>query len=134
MNEPLLRTTTEFWIPTQNVFQFNGVILWPTLEKFGAIMGEHNFDAIILPTLEEDLSNLSHQLLGVPLAMAKLWCKSNKLNVFMVFKYFLRRIFLWLGWSVPIISILFALAFLQGSSWCMKHLVWIQEFFTWLNI
>ena len=97
IDEPLLRATTELWIPTWHVFQFNGVELCPTLEEFGAIMGEHNFDAIILPTLEEDLSNLSHQLLGVPLAMAKLWCKSNKLNVFMVFKYFLRRIFLWLG-------------------------------------
>ena len=51
-------------------------------------MGEHNFDAIILPTLEEDLSNLAQQLLGVPLPMAKRWCKSNKLNAFMVFKYF----------------------------------------------
>ena len=51
-------------------------------------MGEHNFDAIILPTLEEDLSNLAHQLLGGPLPMAKRWCKSNKLNAFMVFKYF----------------------------------------------
>ena len=54
-----------------------------TLEEFGAIMGEHDFDAIILPTLKEDLSDLAHRLLVVTLAMAKRWCKSNKLNAFM---------------------------------------------------
>ena len=54
-------------------------------------MGEHNFGALILPTLEEDLANLAHQLLGVPLALVKRWCKSNKLNVFMVFKYFSKK-------------------------------------------
>ena len=54
----------------------------------GAIIGEHDFGAIILPTLKEDLSDLGHQHFGVPLAMAKRWCKSNKLNIFMVFKYF----------------------------------------------
>ena len=32
-------------------------------------MGEHEFNAIVLPTLEEDLSDLAHQLLGVPLGM-----------------------------------------------------------------
>ena len=64
--------------------------LCPTHEEFGAIMGEHNFSAIILPTLEEYLSNLANQLLGVPLTVAKRWCKSNKLNAFMVFKYFSR--------------------------------------------
>jgi len=45
------------------------VELCPTLEEFSAIMGEHDFNAIILPTLEEDLSDLAYQLLGVPLAM-----------------------------------------------------------------
>ena len=89
VNEPLLHAATEFWIPTQHVFQFNGVELCPTLEEFSAIMCEHDFSAIILPTLEEDHSSLSHQLLGVPLAIAKRWCKSNKLNAFMVFKFFL---------------------------------------------
>ena len=28
----------------------------PTFEEFGAIMGEHNFNAVILPTLKEDSS------------------------------------------------------------------------------
>ena len=71
VNEPLLLAATKFWILTRHVFQFNGVELYPILEKFGAIMGEHNFSAIILPTLEEDLFDLGHQLLGVPLTMAK---------------------------------------------------------------
>jgi len=77
VDEPLLRATTKLWIPTQHVSQFNDMELCPTLKEFGVI---------ILLTLKEDLSDLAHQLLGVPLAMAKRWCKSNKLNVFMVFK------------------------------------------------
>ena len=80
MNKPLLWAATKFWIPTLHVFQFNGVELCPILEEFGAIMGEHDFSAIILPTLEEDLFDLAHQLLGVPLAMAKRWCKSIKIE------------------------------------------------------
>ena len=93
VDEPLLRATTEFWIPTRHVFQFNGVELCPTLEEFGAIMGEHDFSAIILLTLDEDLSDLAHQILGVPLAIAvaKRWCKSIKLNVFIVFKNFSKK-------------------------------------------
>ena len=91
MDKPLLHATTEFWIPTRHVFQFNGVELYSTLEEFGAIMGEHDFGAVILPTFEEDLFDFAHQLLGVPLTMAKRWCKSNKLNVFMVFKYFSKK-------------------------------------------
>ena len=54
-------------------------------------MGEPNLGSIITSTLEEDLSDMAHQLLGVPLAMTKRWCKSNKLNVFMVFKYFSKK-------------------------------------------
>ena len=90
VNEHLMCVSIEFWIPTQHFFQFNGVELCPSLDKFDAIMGEHDFGAIILPTLKEDLSKLAHQLLRVPLAMAKRFCKSNKLNAFMVFKYFSR--------------------------------------------
>ena len=62
--------------------------LCPTLENFGAIIGEPDLGSIIAPTLEEDLSYMAHQLLGVPLAMAKRWCTLDKLNVQMVFKYF----------------------------------------------
>ena len=54
-------------------------------------MGKHNLDAIILPTFKEDFSDLAHQLLGVHPAMAKRWCKSDKLNVSMVFKYFSKK-------------------------------------------
>ena len=48
--------------------------LCPTLKEFGAIMGELDLGAIILPTLEEDLSDLAYPLLRVPLAIAKRWC------------------------------------------------------------
>ena len=41
--------------------------LCPAPEEFGVIMGEPDLGTIILPTFEEDLSNLAHQLLGVPL-------------------------------------------------------------------
>ena len=91
MNKPFLCAATNFWIPTRHVFQLNGVELCPTLEEFGAIMGEHNFNAIILPTLEEDLFDLTHQILGVPLAMAKRWCNFDKLDIQMVFKYFSQK-------------------------------------------
>ena len=86
VDEPLLHAAPKFWVPTWHVFQFNGIELCLTIEEFGAIMGEYDFGAIILPTLEEDLFELAHQLLGVHLSMAKRWCKSNKLNVSMVFK------------------------------------------------
>jgi len=89
VNEPLLCAATEFWIPTWYVFQFNGVKLCQTLEEFGATMGEHDFSAIILPTLKEDLSDLAHQLLGVPLAMAKRWRKSNDARMIFFFLNFL---------------------------------------------
>ena len=98
MNEPLPRAATEFLVFTHHVFQFKGVELFPTIEEFGAITGEHNFGAIILSTLKEDLSNLVHKLLGVHLAMPKRWCKSNKLNVSMVFKYFSKK-------NVPLIGL-----------------------------
>ena len=53
-------------------------------------MGECEFGVIIL-LLEEVLSELTHQLLGIHLSMAKRWCKSKKLNVSMVFKYFSKK-------------------------------------------
>ena len=55
MNEPLLHAAIELWIPTQHVFQFNGVELCLTLEKFNAIMGEPNVNSLILPTTDEDI-------------------------------------------------------------------------------
>ena len=74
VNKPHLHAATKFWIPTGHVFQFNGMELCPTLKEFGAIMGELDLGAIILPTLEEDLSDLAYPLLRVPLAIAKRWC------------------------------------------------------------
>ena len=91
VNEPLLRATTKFWIPTWHVFQFNGVELCHTPEEFCAIMGKYDLGAIVLPTIKEHLSDLTYQLLGVHLAIANRWCKSNKLNVSMVFKYFSKK-------------------------------------------
>ena len=65
IDEPLLHAVIEFCIPTCHVFQFDGVELCPTTEEFGVIMDECNFGSIILPTLEEDLSELAHQALEV---------------------------------------------------------------------
>ena len=92
IDEPLLHAVIEFCIPTCHVFQFDGVELCPTTEEFGVIMDECNFGSIILPILEEDLSKLAHRVLGVHLSMAKRWCKSRKLNVAMVFKYFTKKV------------------------------------------
>ena len=58
VDEPLLCPAAEFWIPTQHVFQFNGVELCPTLEEFSAIMGELDVSTLILPTTNEDFSDL----------------------------------------------------------------------------
>ena len=60
-------------------------------------MGEPNLSPIILPTFEEDLFDLAHQFLAVPLAMDKRWCTLNKLNIHMVFNYLSQRMSLWLG-------------------------------------
>ena len=70
VDEPLLRVAAEFWIPTRHVFQFNGVELCPTLNEFSAIMGEPDISTLILPTTDEDFSNMAQQLFGIPLAMA----------------------------------------------------------------
>ena len=81
VNEPFVYAAAGFWILTRHVFHFHGMELWPTLEEFGAIMGEPGLGSIIAPTLEKDLSYMVHQLLRVPLAMAKRWCTLDKLNV-----------------------------------------------------
>ena len=41
---------------------------------------------------------MAHQLLGVPLAMAKRWCTLDKLNVQMFFKYFSQQ-------NVPLVGV-----------------------------
>ena len=64
------RATTNFWIPTRQVFHFNGVEICPTIEKFNAIMGEPTVNTLILPTVGEDLIALVQALLGVSLDTA----------------------------------------------------------------
>ena len=71
VDKPLLFAADEFWIPTQHVSQLNGMKICPTLEEFSAIMGEPDVSTLILPTTDEDFSNLAQQLLGIPLAMAQ---------------------------------------------------------------
>ena len=70
VNKPLLRVVTEFWIPTQHVFQFNGVEMCPILEEFSAIMGKPDVCTLILRTTNEDFFDMAYQLLGIPLAMS----------------------------------------------------------------
>lgn len=91
VDEPLLRVAYEFWIPSCHVFQFNGIELCPTTKEFGAIMSESDFGSIILSTLEEDLSELAHQVLEVNLSIAKKSCKPRMFKIFVVFNYFLKK-------------------------------------------
>ena len=58
MDEPLLRVTANYWVPTQHVFHFNGVELCPTIEEFGAIMGESEVDDLVFPTIGRDFPSL----------------------------------------------------------------------------
>ena len=55
VNEPLFRVAANYCVPTQHVFHFNGVELSPTIEEFGAIMGEPKIDNLIFPTVGGDL-------------------------------------------------------------------------------
>ena len=54
-------------------------------------MSNYDFGAIILPTLEKNPFELAQCVLEVHLSMAKRWCKSKKLNVSTVFKYFTKK-------------------------------------------
>ena len=88
MDEPLLHVVANYWVPTRHVFCFNGVELCPTIEEFGAIMGEPEIDDLIFPTMGGDLPSLLQVLLGVLLAMANRWCVFGKLNLSLVFAHF----------------------------------------------
>ena len=90
MDEPFLHATTNYWIPTQHVFQFNGVEICLTLEEFSAIMGEPLVNDLVFPIMGGDLPTLIQALLGVPLEKAKQWCVFGKLNVRLIFAYFFR--------------------------------------------
>ena len=74
VDEPLLHATTNYWIPTQQVFHFNGVEICPTLKEFSAIMGEPSVNDRIFPTMGGDLPTLIQALLDVPLEKVKQWC------------------------------------------------------------
>ena len=86
VDEPLLHATTNYWIPTQQVFHFNGVEICPTLKEFSAIMGEPSVNDRIFPTMG-DLPTLIQALLDVPLEKVKQWCVFGKLNVYLIFAF-----------------------------------------------
>ena len=65
--------------------------LCPTLEVFGVIMGEYYFSAIILATLEEDLSDLAHQLLGIHLSIQEMVQVQQVKCLHGIFKYFSKK-------------------------------------------
>ena len=58
VDEPLLRVTANYWVPTQHVFHFNGVELCPTIEEFGAIISDLEIDNLVIPTIGGDLPSL----------------------------------------------------------------------------
>ena len=68
MDEPLLRAVANYWVPTWHVFRFNGVDLYPTIEEFGAIMGEPEINDLIFSTMGRDLPSLLQVVLGIPSA------------------------------------------------------------------
>ena len=88
VDEALLRAITNYWIPSQHVFQFNGVEICPNLEEFSAIVGEPSVNDLVFPTTGGDLPTLIQVLLGDPLEKAKQWCVFGKLNVHLIFAYF----------------------------------------------
>ena len=58
VDEPLLHVTANYQVLTWHVFHFNGVELSPTIEEFGAIMGEPEIDNLVFPTMGGDLPSL----------------------------------------------------------------------------
>jgi len=69
VDEPLLHAAANFWVPSQHVFCFNRIELCPTIEEFGAIMGELEIDDLIFPTIWGDLPSLLQVVLDVPSSM-----------------------------------------------------------------
>ena len=55
VDKPLLCDVANYLVPTWHFFRFNGVELCPTIEEFGAIMGESKIDDLIFPTTGGDL-------------------------------------------------------------------------------
>ena len=55
VDEPLFCAATNYWVPSQYIFHFNGIELCSTIEEFGTIMGEPEIDDLIFPTIGGDL-------------------------------------------------------------------------------
>ena len=47
---------------------------------------------------------------------------------------FLSRMFLWLEYNTPTISMPFVYAFLRGTSWCIRHFMQIKGCFQWSSV
>ena len=58
VDEPLLRAAASYWVPSQHVFRFNEIELYPTIEKFAVMMGELEIDDLIFSTMGGDLPSL----------------------------------------------------------------------------
>jgi len=58
VDKPLLHVAANYWVPSRHVFHFNGIELCPTIEEFGAIMGELEIDDLIFPTMGRNLTFL----------------------------------------------------------------------------
>ena len=87
VDEPLL-CAASYWVPSRHVFHFNGIELWPTIEKFAAIRGELEIDDLIFSTIGGDLPSLLQVVLHVPETTANRWCVFGKLSLRLVFEYF----------------------------------------------
>ena len=88
MDEPLLHSAANYWVPSWHVFHFNGIELYPTIEEFGAIMGEPKIDDLIFLTMGRDLPSLLQVVLGVLSITTNRWCVFGKLNLRLVLEYF----------------------------------------------
>ena len=88
MDEPLLRASTIYWVPSRHVFHFNGIELCLTIEEFATIMGEPKIDDLIFPTMGGDLPSLLRVVLAILETIANRWCIFGKLNFRLVFDYF----------------------------------------------
>ena len=73
VDESLLRTVANYWVPSRHLFHLNRIELCPTIEEFVAIMGEPEIDDLIFPTMGRDLPSLLRVLLGVPKTTTNRW-------------------------------------------------------------
>ena len=88
MDGPLLCVAANYWVPSRHVFRFNKIELCPTIEEFGAIMGELEINDLIFPTIGGGFPSLLQVVLGVPSTTTNRCCVFGKLNLRLVFEYF----------------------------------------------